>query len=398
MIRSSKHILKFSNTNKISQLESLYSNFKADLEYYINLILTGELPLKFNLSSKLLPNNKLIHSRWKQVVYKQASEIVRSNIKFQSDRRFKRYKKVYSYFKVQGKQSKFTSKKFSELNLKPIIKLIKISLKNVSLNIDQRFLNFTEKSLHFNEFVGLKLPYFVENKHKSVQINLPIKWHKQSLKYKTWNRKSTVQLSKINNNFYITFFYEKEPVPIKSVGSSLGIDIGYKKLIADSNGKYYGTELEQVYNKISKKVRKSKNYNQLLVYKKNKINEITNQFLKENVGINYLVIENLKKVKNKSKFSKKFNNKLQYWSYKQVIKKLEISSEEQGYYLEKVSPSYTSQTCSSCGTVEKNNRVGEVYTCSCGLEMDADYNASINILRRGVYSPSNNQSNFIIFY
>lgn len=136
----------------------------------------------------------------------------------------------------------------------------------------------------------------------------------------------------------------------------------------------------------------------VLVYKKNKINEITNQFLKENVGINYLVIENLKKVKNKSKFSKKFNNKLQYWSYKQVIKKLEISSEEQGYYLEKVSPSYTSQTCSSCGTVEKNNRVGEVYTCSCGLEMDADYNASINILRRGVYSPSNNQSNFIIFY
>jgi len=63
--------------------------------------------------------------------------------------------------------------------------------------------------------------------------------------------------------------------------------------------------------------------------------------------------------------------------------------------LEKVSPSYTSQTCSNCGSINKNNRKGEIYYCdSCGIIIDADYNASINILHRGVYNPSNNQSKF----
>ena len=54
----------------------------------------------------------------------------------------------------------------------------------------------------------------------------------------------------------------------------------------------------------------------------------------------------------------------------------------------KVSPEYTSQTCSRCKIVDKSNRNGERYVCkSCGLEIDADYNAAINILNKGVYSP-----------
>ena len=58
--------------------------------------------------------------------------------------------------------------------------------------------------------------------------------------------------------------------------------------------------------------------------------------------------------------------------------------EENGVLLTKVNPAYTSQTCSSCGTVCKSNRKGELYKCNvCSLEIDADYNAAINILHRG---------------
>ena len=43
--------------------------------------------------------------------------------------------------------------------------------------------------------------------------------------------------------------------------------------------------------------------------------------------------------------------------------------------------------------VIKSNRNGETYHCSvCGVELDADVNAAINILRRGVYSPSNDEA------
>ena len=42
---------------------------------------------------------------------------------------------------------------------------------------------------------------------------------------------------------------------------------------------------------------------------------------------------------------------------------------------------YTSQTCSKCGFVHKLNRKNETFLCrNCGYTLDADYNASKNIL------------------
>jgi len=86
---------------------------------------------------------------------------------------------------------------------------------------------------------------------------------------------------------------------------------------------------------------------------------------------------------------------MQYWSYREVLKKLEALSQEEGFFLIKVNPAYTSQMCSCCGTVDKDARNGEIYQCSCGMVMDADTNAAINILHRGVYNPSNQKEQFL---
>jgi putative transposase len=67
---------------------------------------------------------------------------------------------------------------------------------------------------------------------------------------------------------------------------------------------------------------------------------------------------------------------------------MERLSEEKGFHIQKVNPSYTSQQCSSCGLIDKSNRNGENYKCGCGTEMDADINAAKNILQRGDYNPS----------
>jgi putative transposase len=396
MIRSSQHILKYSNSLKINELEKFYKVYKDNLIYYINLILTEQLLLKLNLSSKDLPILNIESSRWRQNIYKQASEIVRSNIKFQLDKRYRRYKKVYSYFKIKGRQINFINKKYKELKLKSILKYVNINIDNISINIDERFLDFhSNNTSEFNEFIGLKIP-INNGKQKTKQINLPIKYHKQSLKYKDWNRKSTIQLSKVNNNFYIKFIYEKQNPEKINNNNTIGIDIGYKKLISDSNGKFYGKGLVNIYNSIANKKRKSKNYKQHLIYKENKINEIVNKFIKENINVSTIYIEDLKKVKDNSKLNTKFLNKLQYWSYKQVINKLNNYCEEHGIILEKVSPEYTSQECSKCGIIDKSNRNGEIYQCSCGNLMDADYNASINILHRGIYSSSSIKSNIFL--
>lgn len=395
MIRSSRHILKFSTDTKLSILERMFQDTKECVEFYIDLIIKEELPLLPNLSSKLLPDFKNVkHSRYKQLLYKHASEIVRSGIASAEGRRYNRYKYLYKKCSENNKLKIFTNKKFRELKLKNILKskyFIKPDLQNFTLNLDERFINFSNNSKHFDEFLRLTLPYFKQNKKVAETVNLPIKQHKHSLKYKSWKRKNTVRLLKINNNFYIEFIYEKQDTVIKTTGCVLGIDIGYKKLITCSDNTILGTNLETVYKKLANKKRGSKNYKQLLLHKKQEINRVCN--LLDLSTTKEIVCEDLKLVKHKSKFSTKFNNKLQYWSYLQVLNKLGSICELNGIQLTKVSPAYTSQTCSSCKNIDKKARNGEIYKCSkCNLVIDADINAAINILHRGIYSSSTTKS------
>jgi len=391
MIRSSKHILKYNTNYKDSMLDTIFTDYREDLLYYIDLIISGQLPLKKNLSSKFLPTNKLQQSRWRQVVYKQSSEIIRSQIKSANERRYKRYKEVYYKCKQKDKCKWFTSKKYSELNLNFVLYtkwFTKPDISNITITLDQRFINIQQGN-HFDEFIRITSPYFINGKNRTIKINVPIKQHKHSLKFKNWNRKNSIQLSVINNNYYMTLFYEKEQPEQKQMGNIIGIDQGYKKLLSCSDGETFGQELEQVYNKLTNKVKGSKSYKKLLIHKKNLINYYINQLNTNNTK--EIVIEQLKKVKHKTKQKKsirtKFMNKMQYWSYRLVTGKLERLCEENGVLLTKINPAYTSQTCSNCGCVDKKSRQGETYSCQhCGYVNDADINAAINIARMGVYS------------
>lgn len=361
MIRSTKHILKYQTDYKTEQLDKLFADYKEDLQFYIDLIWSKSLPLKNNLSSKLLATNKISHSQWKQVIYKQASEIIRSNIK-----------------------KKKTSKP---------------DIKTCNINIDERLFDIEYQDINsgeFNEFIKLRLPYFYKKKTRNclISINLPIKYHKHFFKYKDWQRKKTIKLLKQSGKYFIGLVFEKDNVPLKTSGTSLGVDIGYKKLLVTSNGQIIGKDLETTYNKIANKKRGSKNYKQSLLQRDNELNMYVNQLDLSNVK--ELVIEDLKNVKHKSKLSRKFNNKLQYWSYLKGINKLEKICEENGILLTKVPPAYTSQTCSKCGAVDKKSRIGEKFLCTtCNYEIDADLNASVNILHRGTYSSSTTKNKSI---
>ncbi len=48
-----------------------------------------------------------------------------------------------------------------------------------------------------------------------------------------------------------------------------------------------------------------------------------------------------------------------------------------------VSPAYTSQVCSGCGTIKKKELSERWHSCGCGCSLDRDHNAAINILRAG---------------
>ena len=168
----------------------------------------------------------------------------------------------------------------------------------------------------------------------------------------------------------------------------MGIDMGYRKLIMTSNNEFIGKEIFDLYKRICLKQQGSKKYKRLLIHRDNLINYFVNQL--DINGLNKIIIEDLKNVKKESEYNNKTNNLMSRWSYIKTIDKLTRVCEVNGIELVKVSPAYTSQTCSRCGSIHEESRLGDKYVCiDCGFEIDADFNASINIMRRGVYSLSN---------
>lgn len=71
------------------------------------------------------------------------------------------------------------------------------------------------------------------------------------------------------------------------------------------------------------------------------------------------------------------------WSYYELQNMIEYKGKREGVEVRYVNPAYTSQTCSKCGSIHKENRQSqEKFECiECGFKLNADHNAAINIAR-----------------
>jgi putative transposase len=99
----------------------------------------------------------------------------------------------------------------------------------------------------------------------------------------------------------------------------------------------------------------------------------------------YIDVEELKHLKRgkKANRSKSFRKRLAPWSYRQALARVEQLAQENRVLLYAVNPRHTSKECSVCGSVAKENRVGEMFRCRCcGFHRDADINGARNILAR----------------
>jgi putative transposase len=70
---------------------------------------------------------------------------------------------------------------------------------------------------------------------------------------------------------------------------------------------------------------------------------------------------------------------------------LTYKAESAGRAVAFVDPAYTSKTCSCCGTVFQDFDLFTRWVeCACGLSLDRDHNAAINILRKAGWDASVN--------
>jgi len=95
-----------------------------------------------------------------------------------------------------------------------------------------------------------------------------------------------------------------------------------------------------------------------------------------------VVLEDLEKLRDSEKGSRKFNKELALWSYRRIQFCIEYEARERGLEVVKVSPRGTSSKCPKCGgKLAENGR--RVLECKrCGFVGDRDVIATINLYKK----------------
>ena len=206
--------------------------------------------------------------------------------------------------------------------------------------------------------------------------------------------------------FFISFRTELGNKIVKGIDKkpSVGVDLGVKTLATMSDGKShpnakahkkYKRNLKIAQRKVSKKYNKdekvqSKNYYKaknrvskthfrISCIRKDSIHKLTTQLAKNH---SMIVIEDLN-VKGMLK-NRRLSGAIQDGGFHEFRRQLEYKTEWYGSKLVVIDRFYpSSKTCSSCSKVKKELKLSErTYKCEgCGLAIDRDLNAAINIRR-----------------
>jgi putative transposase len=222
----------------------------------------------------------------------------------------------------------------------------------------------------------------------------------------------TVTISKEANQYHASLLFDdgKEFKKSKHNGKKVGIDVGVALFATLSNGKMIKPlKLDRVIKKMKKSQkslsRKKKGSNNrtkakeklqkahLKIANKRKdfLHKLSNEITSENQTI---VIEKLK-IKNMTKSStgtieepknssgkRGLNRVITQQSWGLFFEMLKYKAEKKGGEVIEVDPKFTSQKCSCCGYISKENRKSQSkFRCvKCDFKLNADLNASLNIL------------------
>ena len=99
-----------------------------------------------------------------------------------------------------------------------------------------------------------------------------------------------------------------------------------------------------------------------------------------------IAVEELTGIRDRVRLRKPQRVTLHSWAFAQLGSFLAYKAKQAGVAFVEVDPAYTSQMCSACGWVDKQNRRSQaVFKCGrCRFVGHADHNAAINIATRGV--------------
>lgn len=259
------------------------------------------------------------------------------------------------------------------------------------------------KKSFYNDNVKLKV-----KKGKLVNIE-KVGWIKTNEQLPIGVKYSNPRISHDNKYWYISVGIEQEEIKEELTDVSLGVDLGLKDLAICSDGTVY-KNINKTY--IVRKIEKRLKRLQKQVSRKYEQNKKGKEFVKTkniiklekqiqqvhrrlaNIRNNYLhqttasivktkpyrvVIEDLN-VKGMMK-NKHLSDSIRKQGFYEFKRQLEYKCKFRGIELVVADRFYpSSKTCSQCGEINKDLKLKDrVYNCSCGLSIDRDLNASINL-------------------
>jgi putative transposase len=222
---------------------------------------------------------------------------------------------------------------------------------------------------------------------------LPVRWHRP-----LEGEVKTVRLLRKAGQWYAAFGCEVEPSALPPTGNEIGIDVGVHHLAALSNGetienpRWYRAEqakLRVLQRRVSRRKLGGNNRRKAVLALQRQHERIANrrgdtlEKLAHTLVVRFdrIALEDLQ-VKNMVGNRHLAKSILDAgWSH--LKQHLAHKAEEAGRVVYLVASAYTSKTCSRCGTVFETLSLADRWvSCACGLSLDRDVNAALNVLHR----------------
>jgi putative transposase len=222
---------------------------------------------------------------------------------------------------------------------------------------------------------------------------IPVRWHRP-----LEGQIKTVRIVCANGKWFACFACQVEAHALLPSGQRVGIDVGVSPWLTTSDGEQVGnprwyrseqSRLRVLQRAVARRVQGGKGRRQAVAHlarqaehvanrRRDYLNKIVCRLVTDNdlIAIEDLQIANMVRRHSLSKSILDAG-----WGY--FRRQLERRAAYAGRTVVAVDPAYTSRTCSNCGRLFPEFDLSTRWVeCACGLSLDRDHNAALNILRR----------------
>ena len=293
----------------------------------------------------------------------------------------------------------------SERHIKPKTAHLNVAIRNfekdlkLTFKVNSRGLPKFHKAENHKHFTINNQNFKISNINSKWSI---LKFYKQKIKFRRHREFegrplfATITRDSVGD-FYVSICCECQKETPENNGSIVGIDLNIHN-ITTSDGIVYLNQFQTKHTLKLKNLERKKSSKRIGSNKRKflqrKINLLHRKASRKITDFNHkvtkiltsshkvVVAEDLKlaKMQTSTKVHRGTKRNLSQSKLGEILSFLQYKAKLNGAKIESVNPAYTSKRCPRCGRINNSLELSDrTYNCICGLSLDRDYNAAINI-------------------